>query len=269
MSSNTNNQDNGTAPQGTATPDTNNSNSSNNSNRRNNTFNGRRNYRRGGRGDNQQGPGTTNTSFKGSIPKMNGYVFTLNMDNNPKHEYNRTLKELQGYAAQECDSPNLFMPLFRKDPVSPTIVTPTEPDDVATNDISKAMYIDDLKECKRAPKRIKDGEVKLFECIIGQCEEPLKAKLKGLENFEQKDLVKDCAWLLKEIKKLHFKFEEKKDPFMNLVDAKHQLMTQYQGRNEALADFYTKFKNRVEVIEHQGGSIGTDVAIVVYIPYLG
>ena len=77
--------------------------------------------------------------------------------------------------------------------------------------------------------------------------------------------MKDCAWLLKEIKKLHFKFEEKKDPFMNLVDAKHQLMTQYQGRNEALADFYTKFKNRVEVIEHQGGSIGTDIAIVVYI----
>ena len=195
---------------------------------------------------------------------MNGYIFTLNMSNNPKHEFNRTLKELQGYAAQECDSPNLFMPLFGKDPTSPAIITPTEPNDVATSDISKALYIDDLKEYRREMKRIKNGEVKLFECIMGQCEEQLKAKLKGLVDFEQKDMAKDCAWLLKEIKKLHFKFEEKKDPFMNLVNAKHQLMTHYQGRNEELSDFYTKFKNRVEVIEHQGGSIGMDMGIVVH-----
>lgn len=67
---------------------------------------------------------------------------------------------------------------------------------------------------------------------------------------------KDWVWLIKQIKLLHFSFEEKKDPFMNLIDAKHDLQTHYQGRNETLADFYTKFKNRVEVIEHQGGSIG-------------
>ncbi len=51
---------------------------------------------------------------------------------------------------------------------------------------------------------------------------------------------------------------------MNLVDAKHGLMTRYQTKNESLSDFYTKFKNRVEVIEHQGGSIGADIGLVCY-----
>ena len=49
---------------------------------------------------------------------------------------------------------------------------------------------------------------------------------------------------------------------MNLVDAKHNLNTRYQGRNESHADFYSKFKNRVEVIERQGGSVGVDKGLV-------
>ena len=139
MSSNTNNQDTGTPSQGAVTPDTDNNDS---------TSIERRKYRRGGqgggygggrgwgRGDGQSGYDTASTRFKGSIPKMNGYVFTLNMDHNPKHEFNRTLKELQGYAAQECDSPNLFMPLFGKDPTSPSIISPS----VANNTKQPLQY---------------------------------------------------------------------------------------------------------------------------------
>ena len=122
--SSTNNQDtNGTSGEVTPSPS--------NNNRRNNN-NNRRNNRRNG-GTSQQGQNTS--TFKGSITKMNGHIFTLKMDSNPKHEYNRTLKELQGYVAQECESPNLFMSLFSKDPVSPTVTAPTAPDDVSTSKI--------------------------------------------------------------------------------------------------------------------------------------
>ena len=254
--SNTNNQEAGTQDANT---------NNNTNNRRNNANNGgRRNQRRAGRGG-QQGVVTPNTSFKGSEPRMNQQIFTVKMDGNPKHDFNKTLNELKGFAAQECESPKLFMPLFGNDPVSPTTTAPTPPNDIDTNRVSYAMHIEDLKDHRRELRSIKDGEVKIFECIMGQCEEPLKAKLKGLDEFEAKENDKDCAWLIKQIKLIHFSFEDKKDPFMNLVDAKNDLSTKYQGRNESLAAFYTKFKNRVEVIEHQGGCIGTDTALVVYI----
>ena len=75
------------------------------------------------------------------------------MDNDRKHEYNRTLKELQGYAAQECESPKLFKSLFSGYPQSPSITAPVAPSDMSTNEISKAMYIDDLKEHNKTDQR--------------------------------------------------------------------------------------------------------------------
>ena len=41
---------------------------------------------------------------------------------------------------------------------------------------------------------------------------------------------------------------------MNLRDAKApELYGKYQCQNEDLSVFYNEFKNRVEVVEHQGG----------------
>ena len=195
---------------------------------------------------------------------MNGYVFTLNMSSNPKHDYHRTVAELRGFAAQECDSPDLLKSLFKTNPVRPVALEPKKPTDL-TDELIKMFYVEDYKEYRKQKVAIKNSETKLYECILGQCTEQLKAKLKGLSEFEEKDEDKDCAWLLKSIKKLHYKYEEKKDPFMNLRDAKAALYSRYQRQNEDLSTFYNEFKNRVEVVEHQGGSFGDDLGLVSYL----
>ncbi len=223
------------------------------------------NVRKGRGGPNQVTPSTT---FAGSVGKMNGHIFTLSMSSNPKHDYHRTVAELRGFAAQECDSPNLLKPLFKSNPERPVAVEPERPTNM-TDELTKMFYMEDYKEYRKQQIAIKNSETKLYECILGQCTEQLKAKLKGMEEFEEKDEDKDCAWLLKAIKKLHYKFEEKKDPFMNLRDAKAELYGRYQRQNEDLSTFYNEFKNRVEVVEHQGGSFGEDMGLVSYLANQG
>ena len=93
------------------------------------------------------------------------------------------------------------MSLFWNDPVSPTVTAPTPQNNIDSNKISYAMHIEDLKDYRY---ELTWGEVKIFKCIMGQCKEALKAKLKGLDDLEVKEEDKDCAWLIKQIKLIHW-----------------------------------------------------------------
>jgi len=225
--------------------------------------NGRRGGGRGG-----PHPITPSATFAGLVAKMNGHIFTLSMSSNPKHDYHCTVAELRGFAVQECDSPNLLKPLFKANPERPVATEPDRPTNM-TDELRKMFYMEDYKEYRKQQIAIRNSETKLYECILGQCTEQLKAKLKGMDEFEEKDKDKDCAWLLKSIKKLHYKFEEKKDLFMNLRDTKAELYGKFQRQNEDLSAFYNEFKSRVEVVEHQGGSFGDDMGLVSYLANQG
>ena len=122
--------------------------------------NGRRGGGRGG-----PHPITQSTTFTGSVAKMNGHIFTLNMSSNPKHDYHRTVAELRGFAAQECDSPNLLKPLFKANPERPVAIEPERPRDM-TDELIKMFYMEDYKEYRKQQVAIRNSETKLYECIL-------------------------------------------------------------------------------------------------------
>ena len=103
---------------------------------------------------------------------------------------------------------------------------------------------------------------KIFQCIIAQCTDKSKAKIQCLSEYEVKKRGKDCAWLLEEIKKIHFKSEDRKDPFMLMYEAQASLYKEYKYEHVSLMEFYNKFKSKVEVIEHRRGCIGHDEGLL-------
>ena len=204
------------------------------SNRSNNTRNG---SRRSGNNDSRRLG--SQTSFKGSIEKMNGHIFThVISPNNQYHDYNRTVQEVRTYAAQEVKSPSLFTSLFGPEPTSPTSVTPTRlSTDEMKDEFLRWEYKEALKDHKAEVKDILDDQTKIYECILGQCTEQLKAKLQSLDKFEEKSAAKDCAWLLRSIKSIHSAARET-SPFslvgLHVMHPRHPSATHTAGHDLAV-----------------------------------
>ena len=198
---------------------------------------------------------------------MNGHIFShIISPTNPKQDYNRTVQELRTFSAQETSSPSLFTSLFEPDPVPPVAVEPRRPNKEELEDtLTLWTYQEDLKEYRSKRKHINDGQTKIYECILGQCTEQLKAKLQGLPEFEDRSAAKDCAWLLKHIKNIHYQFESKSDPFMAMTDAHAAVYRDFQRPTATIQQAYKSFKNRIEVIANQGGSIGKDPVLITYL----
>lgn len=213
--------------------------------------------------------GTTNrTNFKGDIAEMNGYIFTAATSLNPKHDYTKTLEALKTYVTQKCKRPEELMPLFENTPRNPEATKPEElSEEEQESKYKVGLYFRSLTDYTEADNAIKNGKLLIYQCVWGQCTEQMKSKLKGFENYENALTTRDCAWLLQKIKSIHYKFEDKKDSSLAIADALLDLVSNFQRPNMPLTSFYQTFKNKIAVIEHQGGDIGVHPALVHDILY--
>ena len=69
--------------------------------------------------------------------------------------------------------------------------------------------------------------------------------------------------LIKKIKGIAYKFESQKNIYLALHNAKCAFYAYKQGADETNANYMSKFKNTIEVIEHYGGTLGEDKALVL------
>jgi len=92
--------------------------------------------------------------------------------------------------------------------------------------------------------------------VYGQCSKSMKAKLKSLDEYEEKDCDCDCICLLMAIKGITYHFEGQWFANLLLDDARTNYYTFKQGQDESLADYLENFQSCVAVLEHYGRSIG-------------
>jgi hypothetical protein len=102
----------------------------------------------------------------------------------------------------------------------------------------------------------------IFAVIWGQCSEALKDKLKSSTDYRTSQTTGDCVWLLKTIKAIMLKFDGQRDLSLSLSDAHLRLYLFRQGNDMTLTAHKTEFENRLDVIEHYGGAVGQDPALL-------
>ena len=90
----------------------------------------------------------------------------------------------------------------------------------------------------------------------------MRAKLVALPEFEDARLDSDCAWLIQQVKNIHYNFETKKDMSLSLADAGMSLYTEFQKPGMSITKFYDAFCHKVDTIVNQGGDTGAPPAIV-------
>ena len=103
-----------------------------------------------------------------------------------------------------------------------------------------------------------------YSVIWGQCSEAMQAKIKSDKLYDDMQEVDDSLMLIKMIKGIAYKFESQKNIYLALNNVKCTFYYAYkQGPDETNANYMSKFKNTIKVIEHYGGMIGEDKALVL------
>jgi hypothetical protein len=102
-----------------------------------------------------------------------------------------------------------------------------------------------------------DMTKKVYTLIWGQCTESLRAKLEALSGYLLMKMKTnyDNIELLKSIKDCVFKFSSQKYGHQ----ARHELLQKfyltYQDKNSNSNEYYQRFKNQIDVVEHCGTNV--------------
>jgi len=193
--------------------------------------------------------------FKGNTAGMNGHVFQCFNERDDKKQFAKTVEILGEYMAKNLKFPGDLAPLTRDLTLS-FIPRPQHLDDDERDPLTIAIWKKNVDSYCVRVDYLESNLKTIFAVIYGQCSESMKAKLKSLDNFEEKERACDCVWILMAIKGITYRFEGQRFPYLSLDDARTNYYTFRQGPDESLADYLENFRNRVDVLEHYGGSIG-------------
>jgi hypothetical protein len=210
-------------------------------------------------------------SFKGTIKDMNGHVFQCYGEGTASNQFARTLEELDGYVGLHFKhNPADIKKMIRKmtDTVfdmppapEPTPGT-TETEAPAVSASAQVFWKQEVDMYFRKKNMYENNKCALYTVIWSQCSEAMQAKVKSHDGYDAMYETSDSLALINVIKGIAYKFESQKNMYLALDDAKHAFYTSYQGADETNASYMSKFKNTIEVIQHYGGNIGDDKALM-------
>jgi acetolactate synthase regulatory subunit len=109
---------------------------------------------------------------------------------------------------------------------------------------------------------LKGNLAAVYAVIWGQCSEAMKAKVKAHDDYQTKADGNDCLWILKQIKAITLQFDEKKNKFISLLDARTSLLNcrQYQGQSND--EYLESLRGWADTIEYHGGTVAENFMIV-------
>ena len=202
---------------------------------------------------------------------MNGNVFQLHSERNKKGQFRDSLEALKTLSATEFKQEVRFLePLFRalEDPVVPLPVKPDQKVYPDSSDSSKVdpvrldIYKAEITEYVKKEERLKQTKSALVNIVIAQCSKPMRNKLKGIKNYDSMERQGDIAGLLKAIRDLTNQIEENVSQYETMDELHRQFFLYHQNYGEDNSTHLTKFKELVEVLEHNGSSIFKDQGLV-------
>ena len=96
----------------------------------------------------------------------------------------------------------------------------------------------------------------------GETSIAMRAKLVGLNFLKDFDDYKDTASLLKKIKSILYEYKGHMNLYLALNDTKIKLYVCYQKPHASKTLHYNTFHALVEVVDHHGGMICIDEALI-------
>ena len=190
--------------------------------------------------------------FKGAIDGMNGHIFGCFEEHGDRRQHIKTMAALQQYTSKLPHSED-FQSLFKTPPTFPELVEPTDP--VPTPPATKLstvqtlIFQEEIKQFVACRLQLRSNLVALWNTIIGQCTDTMKAKLESLPTFEKNATDRQCAWLLTTILSITLQFDNRRYTVNTLVEAYRQ------HPNQSVDDYRQAMATWADIIEHHGGTL--------------
>jgi hypothetical protein len=108
----------------------------------------------------------------------------------------------------------------------------------------------------------KESMQTFYSLVWGQCSDVMQARLEALGDYDTMSEKVDSIALLKAIRAQVYNFQSQKNKTNALHDAKRRLLMLCQDRQPTCPVYLDHFQNCVDVLEHFGGGIGPDPALV-------
>ena len=138
-----------------------------------------------------------------------------------------------------------------------------EDDSETTKIMKKRINKRQIDEYVKRENALKENLRQAFLIAWDMCTEEMKAKLKGVKDFQDKiSNAMDVMKLFEEIRTIMYNFQEK-------TYAQHYILLTWkkfydlkQQTEESVQDYYKRFKLQVKVVESVGGTFGLDKALL-------
>ena len=148
----------------------------------------------------------TSTAFKGATEGMNGNMFQVPSEQPPRNQFQRTLEELEIFAASKYSKEiDLFASMFNN--LQYPIVPKPAPLPPNADAIDQAGFQEEVELWKKDERTLKSTLRSLYGIVWGQCSPLMQTRVKKGENYETHKMNGDVVWLLKEIKIISHQFE--------------------------------------------------------------
>ena len=207
-------------------------------------------------------PVIPHVKFEGKCAGLKGFIYDCS-DNKQADAYVKTTREIAEYVgsayAQGADvtrSIHALEALVFDDPPDPI-------EGATRTDIRKwEKRVDEL--IKRESK-LEENLRSLYSLVWGQCTDPLRAKIRSLEEYAAMEEESDSLALIKSIRNAMYSYQSVTYRCVSIHHALKRFWQLHQGKMHSCQQYLEELENCVAVIDHCGGLIGVFPGIVDYL----
>jgi hypothetical protein len=175
-------------------------------------------------------PVIPHAKFEGKCAELKGFIYDCS-DNKQADAYVRTTREIADYVgtayAQGADVKRSIQTLQALEFIEP----PDPPEGASRTQIR--MREKRLDELIKRESKLEENLRSLFSLVWGQCTDPLRARIKSLEEYAEMEEQSDSIALIKAVRNAMFSYESVRYRCESIHDALKRFWQLHQGKHHS------------------------------------
>ena len=202
-------------------------------------------------------------ALEGREDALKGHIYDIVNTSTSANAFITTTEEIAEFAGRTLKMGNSVKRSMEQ-MTTITVNKPSKPPhdkEGIVDEVDQAIYKEEVKSYVIDKKLLKSSMQKAYSVIYGQCSDDVRAKIEAMSNHIALSEAGDPIGLLKNIKTVMTNVQTTKYLPHAVYDYKRSLFLYKQG-DATVPEYHKQFKSLVDVIEYNGGSIGSDQGLI-------
>lgn len=205
------------------------------------------NYRRKVEKPRRNGRGNNDSTFQGDHEELQGFVYTYDTLARA-NQFDKTTEKVGQWVKKNLSfNMDIFNSIKNLEEPDTEKWKPKVPEEGSAD---KAYFAEEVKEFMLRRRTYNNNRSNVYTVVLGQCSEPLKAKLEAQDDWETINNEHDLVKLLKSIKVWMLNQQSTKNPVVAAYGSIIAMTRVRQGRYESLIEYRKRFVAAAQVLDH-------------------